>query len=112
MGDGFAPNFVAVLVTAVALIVLGRIYSRIRGYWGNVTAIGRPQTITLTTERTPWQILVDGCRSLVMLIFLTVFFVIPFLIGIVLLLAAYFFGWEEVIGFVTSNAQLIIRQFI
>jgi len=47
-----------------------------------------------------------------MLIFLTVFFVIPFLIGIVLLLAAYFFGWEEVIGFVTSNAQLIIRQFI
>jgi hypothetical protein len=34
------------------------------------------------------------------------------MIGIVLLLAAYFFGWEKVIDFVISSAQLMIRQFI
>jgi len=83
---------------------IGFVYSRILWHWGRVTAIQKPQTISLTTEKKPWQILVNGCKSLFMPIIRVVFFVIPWLVGIFLFVAA-FADLEKVIAFVRSFAQ-------
>jgi hypothetical protein len=94
----FATNFVvALFVTLIAAIVFDKIYM----YWRRVTAIVKPQTITFTTERTPWQILVDGCRSLIELIFL----IIVILLAISFFGAASVFGWERVMTFVRSVVE-------
>ena len=83
---------------------VGRVSTNILWHWGRVRAIGEPQTISLTTEKTPWQALVHVCKSLFMLIIRIVFFVIPWLVGIFLFVAA-FVDWEKVVAFVRSVAQ-------
>jgi hypothetical protein len=83
---------------------VGFISSRILWYLGRVTAIQKPHTISFTTEKKPWQVLVNGCKSLFMPIIRVVFFVIPWLVGIFLFVAA-FVDWEKVIAFVRTVAQ-------
>jgi hypothetical protein len=85
--------------------LVGFVSSRILWYQGRVTAIRRPQTITLTTEKTLWRVLVDGCKSLLMRIILIVFFVTPWLVGTFLLVTTFVLGWEKVSAFVRSMAQ-------
>jgi hypothetical protein len=84
--------------------VVGTVLRNILWYLGRVTAIQKPQTTSLTTEKKPWQALVNGCKSLFMPIIRVVFFVIPWLVGVFLFVAA-LVDWEKVIAFVSSVAQ-------
>lgn len=103
MGDNFPPGFVAGFVTGVIVAgVVGFVVKRILWCWGRVIALGKPQGIKSTTDKAPWQVLVDGCKGLLLLLIL----VICALVGIVLFGSASLFGWEEVISFVMSVAQL------
>jgi hypothetical protein len=99
MDDNFALGLVVGSVTSVIIAVFVGFVS---GHWGTFTAIWSPQTITLTTDQTPWQVLVNGCRSLLILIIL----ITLILVGIFLFGAASIFGWERVMTFVMSVAQL------
>lgn len=65
--------------------------------WGRVVSIG-PKTDRIH----PWQVLIDGCKSLLILIIL----IILILAGIFLFGAASVFGWQRVMTFVMSVAQL------
>ena len=112
MGDDCAREFVAGFVTGVIVAgLVGFITFRIRWHWGRIKATGKPQTIRSDTDKTSCQVLIDGCKSL-LLVPILIFVVILCLVAIVLLVAAYFFGLEEVIAFVVSLAQFMIRQFI
>jgi hypothetical protein len=98
-------DFALILVVGFAIGfilagLVGFVSSRILWYWGRVTAIWRPQTIVLTTDRTPWQVLVDGCRSLLTLIIITALISLG-----IFLCVAVTVDWEEVIAFVRSMAQ-------
>ena len=99
MEENLGPGLFGCLIGFFLAGVVGRVLGYILWHWGRVTAIRNPQIISHATDRTPWQVLVDGCRSLVLL--LSIFI----LVVIVLLLVAYFFGWEKVIVFVRSVAQ-------
>ena len=88
MGDNFVPGFVAGFVTGVIIAwVVGFVSSKILWYWGRVKAIGKPQEIKSTTAKAPWQVLVDGCKSLCILIILILIF-FACLVGIFLSVAA------------------------
>jgi hypothetical protein len=97
MGDNLGPGLLGCIIGFIFAGIVGFISSRILWHWGRVTAIGKKQTIKLTTDKTPWQVLVEGCQSLFLL--LSIFLVV------VLLLATFFFGWERVIAFVRNVAQ-------
>lgn len=86
--------------------IVGTISRKILWHRGRVTAIQKSQTTSLIAEKTLWQVLVDGCKSLFIRIILIVFFVVPWLVGIFLFLTAFVFGWEKVIAFARSGAQL------
>jgi hypothetical protein len=86
--------------------IVGTISSKILWHRGRVTAIRKPQTTSLTTEKTLRQVLADGCKGLFMRIILIVLFVIPWLVGIFLFLTALIFGREKIIAFVRNIAQL------
>lgn len=43
--------------------LVGFVSSRILWHWGRVTAIGESQTINTATDKIPWQVLIDGCKS-------------------------------------------------
>ena len=79
--------------------IVGRVFGYFLWHWGRVTAIRNPQVVAHTTDQTPWQVLVDGCKSLVLLVGAF------FLMVIALLLASYFFGWDRIIVLVRSAAQ-------
>jgi hypothetical protein len=86
VGEIYAPGFVAGFVTGFIVAgVLGFVLSRILWYWKSVTSIGKPQTIK--TDKTPWQVLVDGCQSLLILIILIIIF-FACLVGVFLSVAA------------------------
>jgi hypothetical protein len=99
MEENLGPGLFGCLIGFFLAGVIGRVLRHIQWHWGRVTAIRNPQIISHATDRTPWQVLVDGCRSLVLL--LSIFI----LVVIVLLLVAFVFDWEEVIVFVRSIAQ-------
>ena len=103
MEDNLVPGFVVGFVTGVIIAwVVGFVVRKILWCWGRVTAIRKPQDIKSATDKAPWQILVDGCKGLLLLIIL----VFCALVGILLFGSASLFGWEEVITFVMSVAQL------
>jgi hypothetical protein len=97
MGDNLGPGLLGCVIGFIFAGIVGFISSRILWHWGRVTAIGKKQTIKLTTDKTPCQVLVEGCQSL--------FILLTFWVVIVLLLATFFFGWEKVVAFVGSVAQ-------
>ena len=99
MGENLGPGLFGCIIGVFLAGVVGRVLGYILWHWGRVTAIRNTQIISHATDRTPRQVLGDGCRSLVLL--LSIFI----LVVIVLLLVAYFFGWEKVIVFVRSVAQ-------
>jgi hypothetical protein len=69
MGDNFAPGFVVGFVTGVVIAgLVGASSVKILQCWKKVTAIRKPQTIK--TDKTPWQVLSDGCKNLLILIIL------------------------------------------
>jgi hypothetical protein len=94
-------DLLLVLVGFAICAILVFFVGIVAGHWGAVTAIWRPQTITLTTERTPWQILVNGCWSLFVLIIL----ITLILVGIFLFGAASIFGWDRVMIFVRGVVE-------
>jgi len=89
-------DLLLVLVGFAICAILVFFVGFVAGHWGAVTAIWSPQTITLHTDQTPLQILVDGCWSLLVLIIL----ITLILVGIFLFGAASIFGWERVMTFV------------
>ena len=99
MGDNLGPGLLGCVIGFIFAGVIGFISTRILWHWGRVTAIGKKQTIKLTTDKTPWQVLGDGCQSIFLLLSISV------LVIIVLLLASVFFDWEKVIAFLRSVAQ-------
>ena len=102
MEDNLVPGFVVGFVTGVIITwVVGFVVRKILWCWGRVTAIRRPQGIKSSTDKTPWQVLIDGCKSLLLLIIL----VICVLVGMLLFGSASLFGWEEVVTFVRRVAQ-------
>jgi hypothetical protein len=107
MGENLGPGLFGCIIGFFLAGVVGRVLGYILWHWGRVTAIRNPEIISHATDRTPWQVLVDGCRSLLLL--LSIFI----LVVIVLLLAAYSFGWwEEVFAFIMSVVQFMIRPLI
>jgi hypothetical protein len=54
---------------------VGFVSTRILWYWGRVRVSRKPQTTDIATEKIPWQVLIDGCKSPVTLII--IFFIIP-----------------------------------
>ena len=102
MGDSFALGFGAGFVTGVIIAgLIGASSIKIQQCWKKVTAIRKPQDLKSATDKTPWQILVDGCKNLLILIIL----IIIIFMGTCLFGAASVFGWEKVIAFVRSVAQ-------
>ena len=102
MGDNFALGFVVGSVTGfIAAGFVGFIASRILWHWGRVNAIRKPQTIKSNTEKTSCQVVIDGCKSLLLLIIL----ITLILVGMLLCGSGSAFGWEEVLTFVRSVAQ-------
>ena len=99
MGDELGPGLLGCIIGFFLAGVVGRIVRYILWHWGMVRAIGNPQIVAHTTDRTPWQVLVAGCRSLVLLVGAFV------LVVIVLILASYLFGWDRIMGLVRSFAQ-------
>ena len=99
MGENVGPGLLGCIIGFFLAGVLGFVSSRILWHWGRVTDIWRPQTTVLTTDRTPWQVVVEGCRSLLVLLGILILLVI-FLSGAIAI-----FGWEEVVAFVMSVAQ-------
>jgi hypothetical protein len=86
MGEIYAPGFVAGFVTGFIVAgVLGFVLSRILWYWKSAMSIRKPQTIK--TDKTPWQVLVGGCQSLLVLITLIIIF-LTCLVGVFLSVAA------------------------
>jgi hypothetical protein len=95
MGDYLGPWLSGFVIGFALAGFVGFVSSRILWHWGRVRAIGQPQAIRLTTTQTPWQVLANGCQSLLILLS----------IAMVLLLAILFLDWERVIVFVRSVAQ-------
>ena len=88
MEDNFVLGLVVGFVTGVIVAgVVGFACSKILWCWGRVKAIGKPQDIKSTTDKAPWQVLVDGCKSLCILIILIILF-FACLVGIFLSVAA------------------------
>jgi hypothetical protein len=99
MGDDSALGFVIGFATGVIVTgVVGFVLRKIMWHWGRVKAIRKPQTIQSDTGRTPWQVLFDGCMSLVRLIIFIL--VVMFLLAVALV-----FGQEKIMAFVRSFAQ-------
>ena len=67
--------------------IVGFIYSRILWHWKRVTAIREGQDIKSTTDKAPWQVLVDGCKSLLILLIVLIIF-LACLTGAFLLMSA------------------------
>ena len=91
MGDNLGPGLLGCVIGFILAGVVGIVSSKILWHWGRVKAIGKPQIIKSTTDKTPWQVLVDGCKSLWILIILILILLIIFLaclVGIFLSLAA------------------------
>jgi hypothetical protein len=72
--------------------LVGFVSTRILWHWGRVTAIRRPP------DMTPRQVLVDGCKNLLIL---SIFFGV----GICFFATVSVFGWEKFIAFVRSVMQ-------
>lgn len=107
MGENLGPGLFGCIIGFFLAGVVGRVLRHILWHWGRVTAIRNPQIMSDATDRTPWQVLVDGCRSLLLLLGMSI------LVVIVLLPAAYFFGWwEELTAFIMSVVQFMIRPLI
>jgi hypothetical protein len=99
MGDYLGPWLFGFVIGFAFAGFVGFVSSQILWHWGRVRAIGQPQAIRLTTTQTPWQVLANGCQSLLILLsFLIV-------VAMVLLLAIFFLDWESVIVFARSVAQ-------
>jgi len=102
MGEIYAPGFVAGFVTGFIVAgFIGFIASRIWWHWGRVKAIRKPQTIKSDTDKTSCQVVIDGCKSLLLLIILITFI----LVAMLLCGSGSVFDWEEVLTFVMSVAQ-------
>jgi len=99
MGDNLGPGLCGCAIGFILAGVVGTVFRNILWHWGRVKAIGQKQTIKSTTDKTPWQVLGDGCQSIFILLSISV------LVIIVLLLASVFFDWEKVIAFLRSVAQ-------
>jgi hypothetical protein len=86
MGDNFASEFLVGFVTGLITAgVVGFVVRKMLWCWGRVAAIRKPQTIK--TDKTPWQVLVDGCKNFFLLIMLTIIF-LACLVGVFLSVAA------------------------
>jgi hypothetical protein len=85
MVDNIEPELLGFVSGFIVAGFVGFIAFRIQWHWGRVAAIRKPQTIK--TDRTPWQVLVDGCRSLLILIILIIIF-FACLVGVFLSVAA------------------------
>jgi hypothetical protein len=85
MGDNPGPGLLGFVIGFISAGLIGIVSSRILWHWGKVTAIGKPQTIK--TDKTPWQVLVDGCKNLLLLIMLIIIFLACW-VGIFLFVAA------------------------
>ena len=84
MGDSFAPGFVVGFVTGIVIAgLIGASSVKILQCWKKVVAIRKPQNLKAATDKTPWQVLVDGCKNLLILIILFILI----LVGIFLFLA-------------------------
>jgi hypothetical protein len=84
--DNFALGLVVGFVTGLIIAgVLAFVLRKILLYWKSVTAIRKPQAIK--TDKTPWQVLVAGCQSLLVLIILIIIF-LACLVGVLLSVAA------------------------
>jgi hypothetical protein len=99
MGDKLGPGLFGCIIGFFLAGVVGRVLGYILWHWGRVTAIRNPQVVRHTTDQTPWQILVNGCRSLLVLVGIFI------LVVIFLFVAVSIFGWEKFIAFVRSFAQ-------
>ena len=85
MGDSFAPGFMVGFVTGVVIAgLVGASSIKILQCWKKVVAIRKPQNLKAATDKTPWQVLVDGCKNLLILIILAILI----LAGIFLFVAA------------------------
>jgi hypothetical protein len=100
MGDNLALALVVGCATGFIFAgLVGFVSSKILWHWKRVKAIRKPQIAVSTTEKTPWQVVVDGCASLFKLILFI--FVVIFLLAAALVL-----GREKIIAFVRNIAQL------
>jgi hypothetical protein len=99
MGENPRPGLLGCMIGFFLAGFVGFVSSRILWHWGRVRAMGKPQTTKSTTDKTPWQVLVDGCKSLFILVSILI------MVVIFLFVTAFVFGWEEIIAFVRSIAQ-------
>jgi hypothetical protein len=102
MDDNFALGLMVGSVTG--FIVAGFVVialKKIGDYCKKVTAIVKPQDVKSSTDKAPWEVLVDGCKSLLLLIILIIFI----LVGTCFFGSASAFGWERVMTFVRSVTQ-------
>ena len=75
MGDNFVPGLVVGFTSGVITLgIVGFAYNKIRWCLGRVKAVRKPQDIKTVSDKTPWQVMVDGCKSLCTLIILLIIF--------------------------------------
>ena len=92
MDDNFVLGFVVGFVSGVITAgLVGASSIKILQCWKKVAAIRKPQDLKSATDKTPWQVLVDGCKNLFLLIMLIIIF-LACLVGIFLFVAAPVFG--------------------
>lgn len=88
MGDSFAPGFVVGIVTGFIIAgLVGASSIKLLQCWKKVAAIRKPQNLKAATDKTPWQVLVDGCKNLFLLMMLIII-LLACLVGIFLFVAA------------------------
>jgi len=88
MEDNFAPGFMVGFATGVLIAgLVGASSLKILQCWKKVAAIQKPQNLKAATDKTPWQVLVDGCKNLFLLIMLIIIS-LACLVGIFLFVAA------------------------
>jgi hypothetical protein len=102
MDDDFALGFMVGSATSgIIAAIVAITLIKIRDYWKKVTAMVKPQDVKSSTDKAPWEVLIDGCKSLLLLIIL----IILILGGTCFFGSASVFGWERVMTFVRSVAQ-------
>ena len=99
MGENLGPGLLGCIIGFFLAGVVGTAFRHILWHWGRIAAIRNPQIIVQSTDKTPLQVLVDGCKSLFILLGIFILVVI-FLLG-----AISVFGWDEISTFVRSIAQ-------
>lgn len=102
LGASAEPGFWSGVLIGVAVLVIFAFLARVQAWWKNVKAPLSPQTITLTTSKTPAQITVDSCTAL--------------MVGIAISACIFSLGLEMVypgvIGQILGVVRLVLREVL